>query len=93
MVAISEFEGVRSDFLKKASMINLPFSEISQKDPKALKIWETVQEVKEEYRGTELMQPSAIYQFFHASIQGNLLHLYSSSTVSSSSPSSLFPSF
>jgi len=50
--------------------------EIEQKDPKALKIWSTVQEVKDEYRGTEIMQPSAVYQFFKAASEGNHLKIF-----------------
>ncbi len=45
-------------------------------DPKALQIWEVVQEVKEDYRQTSLFQPRAVYQFFKACSEGNLLHLY-----------------
>lgn len=50
--------------------------EIEAKDPKALKIWDTVQEVKDEYRGTEVMQPSAIYQFFKAASRDNQLLVF-----------------
>ncbi len=52
--------------------------EIEQKDPKALHIWQAVQEIKEEYRGTEIMQPSAIFQFFKTASQGNQVHLFDS---------------
>ena len=52
--------------------------EIEEKDPKALRIWDAVQEVKEEYRGTEILHPSAVYQFFRASSQGNTLHVFDS---------------
>ncbi|MGZ3708780.1 MAG: vitamin B12 dependent-methionine synthase activation domain-containing protein, partial [Bdellovibrionota bacterium] len=50
--------------------------EIEQADPKAFSIWKAVQEVKDEYRGTEILQPSAVYQFFRASSEGNRLHLH-----------------
>jgi 5-methyltetrahydrofolate--homocysteine methyltransferase len=44
--------------------------EVEEKDPKAFKIWQAVQEVKEEYKGTAVLQPSALYQFFTASSDG-----------------------
>ena len=36
-------------------------------------IWQAVQEVKEEYKGTEFLQPSAVYRFFRAESDGNQL--------------------
>ncbi|MEO5969372.1 MAG: vitamin B12 dependent-methionine synthase activation domain-containing protein, partial [Bdellovibrionia bacterium] len=62
--------------LEKAANNASARQELESKDPKAVKIWDAVQEVKDEYRGTEIMQPSAIFQFFRASSQGNLLHFY-----------------
>lgn len=56
-----------------------------EKDPKALNIWNAVQEVKEEYRGTEVMQPTAVYRFFRAASEGNQLHLFSSENTPGSS--------
>ena len=47
--------------------------EISEKDPKAYAIWNAVQEVKETYRATPVLAPSAVYQFFKASSIGNQL--------------------
>jgi len=44
-------------------------------DAKALKIWQSVQEVKQEYRGTELMAPQAIYRFFRAKSSGNSISI------------------
>lgn len=52
--------------------------EIQEKEPKAWKIWEAVQNLKEEYAGTDVMRPSAIYQFFKASSRGNQLTLETS---------------
>ena len=49
--------------------------EISEVDPKARKIWDAVQEVKEEYGDTEILRPAAIYQFFKAASQGNELFI------------------
>jgi 5-methyltetrahydrofolate--homocysteine methyltransferase len=62
--------------LEKAANNAAARKELESKDPKAVKIWDAVQEVKDEYRGTEIMQPSAIFQFFRASSRGNLLHFY-----------------
>jgi 5-methyltetrahydrofolate--homocysteine methyltransferase len=50
--------------------------ELEDADPKSMAIWKAVQEVKEEYKGTEVLQPSAVYRFFKASSLGNQLHVY-----------------
>lgn len=52
--------------------------DLMEKEPKALKIWNAVQEVKDEYRGTEIMRPTSVYQFFHAASEGNQLLIYPS---------------
>ena len=49
-----------------------------EKDPKALGIWNAVQEVKEQYKGTPYLQPSAVYQYFQASSDVNRLKLFAS---------------
>lgn len=48
-------------------------------DPKSVAIWRAVEEVKEETKGTEILSPSAVYQFFRASSSGNQLRLYADS--------------
>ena len=63
--------------LEKAAQSASARKEIEEKDPKALKIWTAVQEIKEEYRGTEIMHPSSVFQFFRASSEGNILSLFS----------------
>jgi 5-methyltetrahydrofolate--homocysteine methyltransferase len=68
--------GASVRLLEKAANNTVARKELENKDPKAVKIWDAVQEVKEEYRGTEIMQPQAIYQFFRAASQGNSLHIY-----------------
>ncbi len=45
-------------------------------DAKSLKIWETVEEVKLKYKGSEFLKPSAVYQFFRAESEGNILRVY-----------------
>jgi len=52
--------------------------ELEKKDPKALNIWRIVQEVKEEYRGTEIMRTAAVYRFFKVESDGNRLYIYDS---------------
>jgi 5-methyltetrahydrofolate--homocysteine methyltransferase len=49
---------------------------IEETDPKALGIWDTVEELKAAYRGKPVMQPAAVWQFFRASSEGNSIHLY-----------------
>ncbi|MBY0369167.1 B12-binding domain-containing protein, partial [bacterium] len=51
--------------------------EWEQEDPKSFQIWQTVEELKDEYRGTELLEPSAVYAFFKAASDGNRLYLLS----------------
>ncbi len=50
-------------------------AEIEATEPKAHKIWQVVQEVKDEYRGTEILHPSAVYRYFQARSRGNSLVL------------------
>ncbi len=45
-------------------------------DPKALKIWDQVEKIKEEYKQSALMKPKAVFQFFKAMSDGNDLHLF-----------------
>jgi 5-methyltetrahydrofolate--homocysteine methyltransferase len=45
-------------------------------DPKSLKIWDAVQEVKDTYKSRPEMHPQAIYRFFKAAGQGNSIRLY-----------------
>lgn len=52
-------------------------AELEEKDPKALGIWQAVQEVKAEYKDQAVLAPSAVYQFYRAASEGNHLHLYS----------------
>ncbi len=57
--------------------------ELEQTEPKSLAIWDAVQELKTEFAGTEVLQPSAVYQFFRTESEGNRLWLHS---VNSGSP-------
>jgi 5-methyltetrahydrofolate--homocysteine methyltransferase len=62
--------GIRGSVVRELERGDAP------EDSKALGIWKAVQEVKEEYKNTALMQPSAVYQFFRARSQGNRLNIY-----------------
>lgn len=44
---------------------------IEKKDPRAANVFRAVQELKEEYRGTPIMDPVAVYGFFPAGSFGN----------------------
>jgi 5-methyltetrahydrofolate--homocysteine methyltransferase len=48
-----------------------------QEDPKSFSIYQAVEQAKDEFRGTEVMDPSAVYAFFKAASDGNRLHLLS----------------
>lgn len=50
--------------------------QIEESDPKALGIWDAVQEVKTEYGNTEILAPRAVYQFFKAASAGNELSFF-----------------
>lgn len=67
--------GVVRQLEKAASDSNLR-RELEQNEAKALGIWQAVQDVKDEFRATEIMQPSAVFQFFRAASQGNKLFVF-----------------
>jgi 5-methyltetrahydrofolate--homocysteine methyltransferase len=50
--------------------------EVAESDPKSLRIWEAVEEVKETYKGKPEMAPSAVYRFFPASARGNAVRVF-----------------
>jgi len=49
---------------------------------KDLQIWEKVEEAKEEFKNTEVLHPSAVYQFFKAKSEKNTIHIIGESTES-----------
>ncbi|MBI2263683.1 MAG: methionine synthase [Armatimonadetes bacterium] len=53
---------------------------LEKADPRALEIWNTVQDVKREYCDTELFHASSIYRFFKAQSSGNHLLLFPDGT-------------
>ncbi|MEW6055005.1 MAG: methionine synthase [Bdellovibrionota bacterium] len=68
--------------LEKANKDPNLMRELEQTEAKSLAIWRAVEEVKAEYRGTEIMQPSAVFQFFRASSKDNTVNLYSNDGAS-----------
>jgi 5-methyltetrahydrofolate--homocysteine methyltransferase len=50
-------------------------AELKSSDPKSFEIFQTVNEVKAEYRGTEFMKTGAVYRFARAGSQGNRVWL------------------
>lgn len=50
--------------------------ELLQDEPRAVEIYDKVQECMSEWAGTELMRASAVYQFFKCAGEGNLIHIY-----------------
>jgi 5-methyltetrahydrofolate--homocysteine methyltransferase len=50
--------------------------EIEREEPKALSIWRAVQDVKEEYKDTGALSPSAVFRHFRAEAQGNRLFVH-----------------
>ncbi len=55
--------------------------ELEETEPKSVQIWDQVQIVKKEIRGTDIMKPIAVYQYFKAASQGNQIHIYSKNTT------------
>jgi 5-methyltetrahydrofolate--homocysteine methyltransferase len=53
--------------------------ELAISEPKAFGIWEAVESIKEEYRDTDVLKPSAVYRYFKADSKGNQLSLYEAS--------------
>ncbi len=44
-------------------------------DPKSYQVWKAVEETKQEFGNTEVMEPSAVFSFFRAASSGNSIHL------------------
>ncbi len=52
---------------------------LEAEDPRAYEIFQAVEEVKQTYRAQDVIRPTAVYQFFKASSEGNLLSLWNES--------------
>ena len=63
-----QFDKVAKDLATRQS--------VRDEDPRALEIWEAVEEVKALYKNTPQMQPQAVYRFFRATSEGNDLFIY-----------------
>lgn len=57
--------------LEKVELNPRLLASIEKKDPRAANVFRAVQELKEEYRGTPIMDPVAVYGFFPAGSFGN----------------------
>ncbi len=66
--------------LEKAATDPKLKKELEDTEPRSLAIWEAVQNVKLEFKGTEIMQPSAVFQFFKANSQGNKVLIFKNQT-------------
>lgn len=64
--------------LEQAANDRAARAQLEKEDPGSLKTWDAVLEVKETYRNTPYMKPSAVYQFFRAAGEGNHLHVFAS---------------
>ena len=64
--------GIRGEVVRE---LEKEQGKIQSSDEKAQAVWQAVQDVKEEYANTEVLQPQAIYQFFEASSEGNKIYL------------------
>ena len=49
---------------------------LAESEPKGLQIWDAVHEVMDDYKGTGILQPSAVYRYYRADSDGNRLRLY-----------------
>lgn len=53
---------------------------VKEDDPAAYGIWEKIEELKVDYNGSAILQPTAIYRFFKAASRGNSVDLYMDDT-------------
>jgi 5-methyltetrahydrofolate--homocysteine methyltransferase len=51
---------------------------LAEAEPKAVEIWEAVQDLMTHYADSDIFKPKAVYQFFKAYSNGNTLHLHHS---------------
>ncbi len=72
--------------LTQAANDRSALSKVRDTEPKAYAIWEAVEELKETYRNTHYMKPSAVWQFFRARSEVNKIHLYEGNPKSGESP-------
>jgi len=78
MMLFNRHLGVKGTTVKKLNEIkNDPeiLKELEDKDPKGIEIWRTVEELKTHYRNTSMMEPKAVWRFFHAHSDNNNLHI------------------
>ncbi|NBX93189.1 MAG: methionine synthase [Proteobacteria bacterium] len=64
--------------LEKVDSDSKTLREVEKQDPRAASIYKSVQELKEEFRGSSVMKPIAVYGFFPAGSYGNRLFVNAS---------------
>ncbi len=67
--------GIKGSTVRKFWDAGPAWAELEAEEPKAASIWRTVEEVKEAYRGTEVLQANAVFEFFEAESRANQLML------------------
>ena len=50
--------------------------QLREEDSRTYELWQTVEEVKAEYKTSQVLQPSAVYQYFRAASEGNSVTIY-----------------
>ncbi|MFM8268844.1 MAG: methionine synthase [Pseudomonadota bacterium] len=70
--------------LEKVELDHRLINTIEKKDPKAAQIFRAVQELKDTFRNSRVMEPRAVYGFFKAGSFGNRLFMASEDTKSQS---------
>ena len=80
--------GVKARAAKQFELVHKDPSVLKQmrsEDPKSLEIWQKVEDVKEEYRHSDILAPSAVYRYFSAASEGNSIHIFADPANRSSS--------
>jgi 5-methyltetrahydrofolate--homocysteine methyltransferase len=70
--------GIRGSVVRALSR-----GERTELDAKAQGIWDAVEEVKQQYKNTDVLKPSSIYRFFHAASDVNQVQIFNSNDPSS----------
>ncbi len=82
MMLLGRHLGIQGHIVRKLTTNSqTAMREIEAEDPKAFKILQAVEDMKEEFRGTEFMHPQAVFQFFHAGSFGNTAFLANGTQV------------
>ena len=77
--------------LEKAATDPVARRQAQEEDPRALQVWEAVQELMIKYRSTDTFAPRAVYQYFRARSEGNSVHILNSDSSQDIALSFHFP--